>query len=102
MHIKRVNILCKETLSKLTDDAEQNEYLLLALMQKINDPTVPTLGELYAELCLKIDNILCEAYDDKSYLTPARVEYIETFEALLEQLELSDLIDDDVYIIDTA
>jgi len=74
-------------MNKLTDDTEQNEYLLLALIQKINHPAIITIADLWAELSLTVEDIYSEALKNRAVLRNSDVKCAESFEYLMEEIE---------------
>lgn len=87
MNRYEIKQLCNTTLEKLTNDAEQNEYILLALIQKINDDAIKTIDDLWDYLCLTVEDIYSEALKTRAVLRNSDVKCAESFEYLMEEIE---------------
>lgn len=87
MNRTEISQLCNTTLEKLTNDAEQNEYLLLALIQKLNNDTIVSIGDLWNLLSYAVEDIYSEALNNSKVLHNSDVKSAESFEYLMEEIE---------------
>jgi len=87
MNRYEIKQLCNTTLEKLTNDTEQNEYILLALIQKINDDAIKTIDDLWDYLSLTVEDIYSEALKNRAVLRNSDVKCAESFEYLMEEIE---------------
>lgn len=83
--------------SKLDGDTEHDEYILMALMEKlnINPQDEQAFSFLYKRLCEEIDMLIGDLKPDQKYFNNTDSEFIKSTEAILNRIEVISMDDEE-------
>jgi hypothetical protein len=83
--------------SKLNGDIEHDEYILMALMEKLNiDPQdKQAFSFLYKRLCEEIDMLIDDLNPNQKYFNSSDSEFIKSTEVVLNRIEVISMPDEE-------
>jgi hypothetical protein len=83
--------------SKLNGDTEHDEYILMALMEKlnINPQDEQAYSFLYKRLCEEIDMLIDDLNPNQKYFNNTDSEFIKSTEVVLNRIEVISMPDEE-------
>jgi hypothetical protein len=83
--------------SKLNEDTEHDEYILMALMGKlnINPQDEQSYSFLYKRLCEEIDMLIDDLNPNQKYFNNTDSEFIKSTEVVLNRIEVISMPDEE-------
>ena len=83
--------------SKLNGDIEHDEYILMALMGKlnINPQDEQAYSFLYKRLCEEIDMLIDDLNPNQKYFNTSDSEFIKSTEVVLNRIEVISMPDEE-------
>ena len=83
--------------SKLNGDIEHDEYILMALMEKLNitPQDERAYSFLYKRLCEEIDMLIDDLNPNQKYFNSSDSEFIKSTEVVLNRIEVISMPDEE-------